>query len=218
MFNKLLSNVVTPIAKFIDNVKIYKRPMFIDINYKSYKCVSNEIYYEVKPILEKLNKPCIIGRYYDEYISSYLINNKQISHVGLFTNMDIDGKQDTVIHAGGQGIISESILKFLSCDKFYIIEIDLPKDELTLMVTRALEHVGKKYDFVFDKNNDNYYCSELIYKITEGLHDKLGLKLKSKTKFGIKRQVIEPIDILENSITKNHALRLVYSYPKIESI
>ena len=163
---KILDKFTTFVASHIGDIKVYGHLMFFDFKYRSYVCVSKEKYFEVKKLLDSLgNKPCIIGRYYSDFLSSKFMKSKLISHVGLYTGRELEGKPDAIIHAVGEGVCVESLLKFMSCDKIYIMSVDLDEEKLNKVVDEAIKLINTPYDFTFSEDDKTLYCSELIYNL-----------------------------------------------------
>lgn len=92
------------------------------------------------------------------------------SHIGI---VDISESGELhVIEATSKGVIQTPIEEFLekSLDKNGNPKVMVGRlnDSFKSLIPSAIAHsktlLGKKYDDVFDINNDTYYCSELIYE------------------------------------------------------
>ena len=107
-------------------------------------------------------------------------HNASFSHVGIVS--DIVDDSVTVMEAMGDTVGYVSLPEFLnrSKDMYGHPKVVVGRLKDTSLVRIALrnlpEYAGKKYDPVFDIDNDKYYCSELVYYAFE---DKDGKKLFS---------------------------------------
>lgn len=140
--------------KWFGNVRFYKGPFFI--------ILTGETTYKIKghhtrEIVEVLKPGDILLRRYDTYLSSVLIPGYW-SHVAIYVG------DDKVVHAVGEGVVSEDILAFTRCDDIVVLR---SMDEV--LATNAVEKAHKElerkaqYDFEFDlEEADKFYCSELI--------------------------------------------------------
>lgn len=92
-----------------------------------------------------------------------------LSHVGMV--ICEEGNILKVIEATTDGVILTSIDTFLnrSFDENGNSKVIVGrlKDKYHSLIPSAVKHskslLGKKYDHIFDVNNDTYYCSELVY-------------------------------------------------------
>ena len=99
-------------------------------------------------------------------------NGAKFSHIGIVA-FDSIAKNFIVIEAVSAGVKKTSLKDFLnrSHDKNNNpkVVVGRLKDNFKHLIPKAVSYandlIGKKYDDVFDIDNDKYYCSELIYKI-----------------------------------------------------
>jgi len=111
---------------------------------------------DVREILNTLKPGDILIRRYNHYISGLLIP-------GYFTHAAIYIGDNKIIHAVGEGVISEDIITFCRCDDVAIIRC-LNKDMIDYAINFAKHELGKGYDFNFNTDNpDEYYCTEFVY-------------------------------------------------------
>ncbi len=93
-----------------------------------------------------------------------------LSHVGMVVK--IETEELRVIEATTKGVILTPIEVFLakSLDENGKpkVLVGRMKDKYKPLIPLAKQHaqslLGKKYDNIFDINNDTYYCSELVYE------------------------------------------------------
>lgn len=74
-----------------------------------------------------------------------------------------------VLEAKKDGVKLRSLSETLSVDAFVVLRPDIPTEELATVITRALTHEGKLYDFLFDfKRSERLACTEVIYRAFHG--------------------------------------------------
>jgi len=102
---------------------------------------------------------------------------RDMSHIGIV--VDEGAKGIYVIEATGSGVVSTPLKTFLnkSLDKNGKpkVLVGRMEDDYSSLIPQAILHakslLGKKYDDIFDINNDTYYCSELIYESFKNAND-----------------------------------------------
>ena len=95
-------------------------------------------------------------------------NGAQLSHNGIIT--EIKGNkfsQIFVVEAIGERVVKTPLDKFLKRNNKVIV--GRLKPDYTYMISDAINYIensilGKPYDYIFDLENDTYYCSEVIYQ------------------------------------------------------
>ncbi len=96
------------------------------------------------------------------------IDSAHFSHVGIVSDITKDNKVMITEAIGGEVKVTE-LKDFLtrSIDKCGRPKVVVGRAKDTQVINNAIvklkNYIGKKYDDVFDINNDNYYCSELVY-------------------------------------------------------
>jgi uncharacterized protein YycO len=96
-------------------------------------------------------------------------NGRDFSHCGMVIK---HGDSLVVIEAIGSEVQASSLEKFFArsgdtaqVKNIVAAQLKSKYTELNKFAAKyALQQVGKKYDDVFDLNDDNFYCSELFYK------------------------------------------------------
>jgi hypothetical protein len=94
--------------------------------------------------------------------------NKNFSHVGIVYTEDT---AIFVIEAGSKGVVKTDFKTFLnrSLDTLQRPKViagrlkDKYRNMIPSAISKSLSLLGKTYDDAFDINNDQYYCSELVY-------------------------------------------------------
>ncbi len=96
------------------------------------------------------------------------IDSAHFSHVGIVSDITKDNKVMITEAIGGKVKITE-LRTFLTrsqdnCGRPKVV-VGRAKDTQVInnAIVKLKKYIGKKYDDVFDINNDNYYCSELVY-------------------------------------------------------
>lgn len=87
--------------------------------------------------------------------------------------LPLDGPGDlTVLEAKKDGVKLRALAETLAVDAFVILRPVPEKTCLSEVLTRALTHEGKLYDFLFDfTKSDRLACTEVIYRSFHGSHD-----------------------------------------------
>ena len=95
-------------------------------------------------------------------------NGAQLSHNGIITEIKGDKfSQIFLVEAIGEGVVKTPLDKFLERSNKVIV--GRLKPDYTYMISDAINYIetsilGKPYDYIFDLENDTYYCSEVIYQ------------------------------------------------------
>jgi hypothetical protein len=70
-----------------------------------------------------------------------------------------------VLEAKKDGVLFRALAETLAVDAFTVLRPRLEDAELARVISRAVTHEGKLYDFVFDFSEaDRLACSELVYR------------------------------------------------------
>lgn len=96
------------------------------------------------------------------------IEELEFTHVGVAL---IEEGKTYVLEAVPYGVVKSSLEKFfrnsLLADGNPVVVVGRLKPRLRKCIPAAIEKIetllGKRYDYVFAPDDDNYYCSELIY-------------------------------------------------------
>ncbi|MBT3586658.1 MAG: hypothetical protein HN509_17240 [Halobacteriovoraceae bacterium] len=158
-------------------------------------------------ILEKtpfaLTDTFIPGNY--GHAAIWLGTEKQLKDLGMWNHPVIKPYQETIksgkviLEALRPGTDIHSLKAFLNIDELTIIrqrDVTNNRQELINIYTRALNQVGKKYDFNFDvSTTDKIVCSELIYY-------SFG-RIKWPTKMILGRATISPDNLAELTLFEN---------------
>lgn len=106
---------------------------------------------------------------------------QDMSHIGIVVDEGTKGMY--VIEATGSGVVLTPLNTFLnkSLDgkgKPKVLVGRMKEDYSSLIpdaILYAKSLLGKRYDHVFDINNDTYYCSELIYESFKNANDDIAV-------------------------------------------
>jgi len=193
---KTLNQMYRSFLKIFGDIKIFPWPMFIIYNPEGYG-VKGE---DVRKIIQ-LSKPGdILVRGFKRYIDGYFIPGV-FSHAGLVVN---DGN---VIHSMAEGVFKQDVINFCRCDFMAVLrfkESKVTEDDIQQACDNAEKLLGKKYDFEFEDNDDEYYCTEMVLKAWE--HKLIIKPAVVKLLFGlIKKETINP-----DQFRKHKDLSVVY--------
>lgn len=139
------------------------------------------------------------------HVAIYLGTEEQLKAINMWDHPSIIPYQEqisagkTIIEAVRPGVRLNSVEEFLNIDELTIVSksdiLDNP-NELIESITRAMDQIGKKYDFNFDVSTlDKIVCSELIY-IAFG-----NINWPTQYRFG--RATVTPDNIAEILFQKN---------------
>jgi hypothetical protein len=196
-FKKIKFNLLKTILKPFGNWQVFKYPFFLLVGDTHYQIKGPE----QRVIIDKLKGGDILLRRYDKYLSGLLIP-------GYYTHAAFYKGSNKVIHALGDGVVSEDILTFLRCDAVAILRVSKevsPKDVQTAMLN-AKELLGEEYDWAFDyEDEESLSCTEFVAKCYEEVSDKTGIKTRDDNEpFG---KTIIPDDFLGFKLIKIHDSR-----------
>ena len=90
-----------------------------------------------------------------------------LSHCAIITQVGPNLKTTKLVEAIGDTVSETTLEEFLNRSNKVLVG-RLKKEHAKLLPV-ALQHIkdnliGKPYDFIFDINDDTYYCSEIIYE------------------------------------------------------
>jgi len=79
-------------------------------------------------------------------------------------------EQDSVLEAKKDGVKLRPLRETLSVDAFLVLRPVISTPDLARVITRALTHEGKLYDFLFDfKKSERLACTEVVYRSFHGI-------------------------------------------------
>ena len=91
----------------------------------------------------------------------------QLSHCAIITSIGSSNHNTILTEAIGETVIQTTLNDFLNrSNKEFVGRL---KNEYQYMIPDAIAYIqtdlnGKPYDYIFDINDDTYYCSEIIYE------------------------------------------------------
>ncbi len=154
------------LSKFLSNIYIHNKPLFILYKPKLLKLKG----FEIRQLLDNLEPGDILLRRTYGYLGSMFIPGFW-SHSGLYVG------NNNIIHAVGSGVIEEDILDFCRTDSMSILRIKDPtlttSHMLDMYISTAKYFVaqGVEYDYEMEPDDDQLYCTELVNTALCGLLD-----------------------------------------------
>ena len=74
------------------------------------------------------------------------------------------------LEAKKDGVLVRHIQETLHVDALVVLRPPVPEDRLPSVISRAMQHAGKPYDFLFDfRTADRLACTEVIYRTYHGI-------------------------------------------------
>jgi len=174
------------------NIRFSKYPMFIQYKPAGYKIKGFEI-----EIIRNLIQPADIllrnfngylnsiatpgvyshaGIYIGKYDQVFKVKKRNRSVVGCVDIVDTQFKDvPMVVHALGEGVVSETLHDFCRCDKLCILRPKFITTTIKKAIAKALiyksKRVGYDYKFISD-DNSTVYCTELVDNCLNNLFKK----------------------------------------------
>jgi uncharacterized protein YycO len=82
----------------------------------------------------------------------------------FWKHASIVSPRKTIIEAIGEGVVETDLFDFISTKDYVCVLRLVDKTSAHLQASmNALNTVGLKYDYEFEDNDNEYYCSELVY-------------------------------------------------------
>lgn len=113
-----------------------------------------------RKLLKLVEPGDVLCRKYDCYLDSFFIEGKY-THSGILTH------KDKIIHSIAEGVEKIDVLDFvLDTEGFVLLRPKYENEHNVINSVKFAENnIGKPYDFLFDKNeNESFYCHELTAK------------------------------------------------------
>ena len=125
--------------------------------------------------------------------------NWQLSNIfidGYWDHVQLIGSNKNIIEASSHGVRETTILEGLKNKDDYIIlkPIFAGQKQRHLVVDEALSLIGNEYDYTFAKDNESWYCSEIIWSCYEKILKYNPFKIRIMEICGEKVEMIQPID------------------------
>lgn len=143
-FRRLLIRWLTPISKLVGHIYIAPK--------------SREIFYEdYEDLIENIQVGDGVLSFSKGELTNYLIEG-EYKHCAIYVGIG------TVVEAVGSGVRRVPFTKFCSSkDKIAIVRPSFCDTEAkALAALKAIELVGKPYDYEFEPNEEAFYCAELL--------------------------------------------------------
>lgn len=155
-WQKLFLRLVKPLVKFIANFRI---------RFTHYE-IDGEEYYQI--ISNLAPGDVFLTKARGEFTN--LFNpSKGYSHGAIYVGK-FDGR-DYVIEATKKGVQMCDLVSFLT-SKDGVMQLRAIVDiDDTVLRNESMKLSGKKYDYEFESNDDEYYCFELVYHLLKASID-----------------------------------------------
>ena len=128
----------------------------------------------------------------------------QLSHCAIITSIGSSNHDTILTEAIGETVIQTTLHDFLNrSNKVFVGRL---KNEYQYMIPDAITYIqtdlnGKPYDYIFDINDDTYYCSEIIYeglKKADNTQELFSLKPMTFNEPGTDIPFVHWVDYYEN--------------------
>ena len=193
----LLIRIRNAFLKMFGDIKVFKFPFFVLYDPSSYKVKGDD----VRNVISQIKDGDILLRGYSNYLDGWFIPGF-FSHAGLYIGKTKKSVQ-TVIHAMADGVFMEDVINFCRCDYLVIlrrntkIEPTLNSDSFKRVYDKAMESLGKGYDFAFDFSDiGNLSCTELVYVCNADAMPKYDVFIKRRNVLFMKKEMLIPDDFL----------------------
>lgn len=134
------------------DIHFSKYPMWVQ-----YKPTQHKIKgHEAQRVIDTVEVGDLVFGRHDGYLNTYLTPGFW-GHVGLVVS------PTEVIHSTGKGVSKETLLDFCRTDNICVAQLKgVTLDEIQAAITEAHTLIGLGYDYQFETNDSEYYCSELV--------------------------------------------------------
>ena len=93
-------------------------------------------------------------------------------HLAAYYTAAADGRGNSVIEAVSEGVILNSLSHSIHADYVAVLRPRVSEQQVAAAIARALENLGKPYDFDFDfDDTSKLVCTQLVYVAYEGMVD-----------------------------------------------
>ena len=135
--------------KFAGNLYLHKFPMFAFYKPNIHKVRGDQ----VAEVLDLLQNGDFLVRRFDGYLSTFFIPGFW-THVGMYYD-------NSAIHSIGDGVLKEHVLNFCRTDSIAILRVK-DKNLIPKAIQKAETCIGIDYDFEFETDNEDLYCTEFM--------------------------------------------------------
>ncbi len=154
-------SILKSFLKFTGDIHISKYPLFVQYKPQFHKLKGDG----VRAVIDNLMVGDILLRRHEGYLNV-------IMTPGFWAHSAIYAGDDKVLHMLGDGIIIEDILDFCRTDNICILRcINQDSIDNAILNIEKFSQMDIHYDFEFESNDDEFYCTELINKIYNGVFD-----------------------------------------------
>jgi len=198
--NSIRYYITSNVIWFLSDIQLYPWPLFCIFRTHGYRVNAEQ----TRRVFTFIRPGDILLRRFDKYLGTRFIPG-YFTHSALYVGDLSLSEPDRIVHALGEGVIKEDLLKFLRCDDIVVIRPNLEEEEIKKVVAFALNHIGALYDFDFDFNNNvKFSCTEFVYACFKEFKEKLNIKPKKR----LWKLTIIPDDYLEINGKKVYDTRI----------
>jgi len=181
---KIFNKIYDKSLNILGDIKVVKYPFWFVYDPDGFD-VSGQ---DMRDVISILQEGDILLRFYNKYLDGKFIK-------GVFSHAAYYIGKDTIVHAVAEGVLKEDILEFLRCDGIAVMRFKkITKTDIRKASTTARKLIGKKYDFEFETDDDEFYCTEAVKEMYKHKSDELGVMMEEVKMLGglLKRHVIIP--------------------------
>lgn len=117
---------------------------------------------------------------------SNLYNPIKIKHAGIYVGDILKDGIRYIAEATGEGVVLTDLVTFLTTKDLIIVcnpKFIRTENQMEGIQERAMNYIGKEYDYYFDKSKDKMYCFELCFHALGNSHLKPREIIKGKCIF-----------------------------------
>jgi len=153
---KLLNKLV----KLTSDIYIAPKPLFILYKPECHKVKG----FEIRKIINNLKYGDILLRRFDGYLNTILTPGFW-GHSAVYIN------DNEILHSVAAGTVQEDILDFCRADSVCVLRYKKFNRELFTEKVIEIKNNHIDYDYEFERYDDQFYCTELINYLYDGLFD-----------------------------------------------
>ena len=155
----MLYPLQSAVLRFLGDIRWHGilHPFWFTINAKTYR-IKGQATREVQSLILPGD---ILIRRFEGFVDKWFIPGWW-NHSGIYVG-NHNGRTHQVVHAMSQGVIVEDLIDFCRTD--HLIVLRAPQMYQAKAVERAIEVIGREYDFAFDLSDDSRLsCTHVLYR------------------------------------------------------